>query len=126
MFQVYLWIDGESFDAASFGRDAKLTGTVETRKRVANHAVERFGAYWRSEVRATSSDDPEGELAELISRYKGEIQRARASNATRIVGQIVAEYESVDDLRGFHFSVETMRFFADLGVAVDVDVVRGL
>ncbi|PYQ03488.1 MAG: hypothetical protein DMF83_20985 [Acidobacteria bacterium] len=128
MFTVYFWIDGQGFDADRFqsGLAQHLMGTVEARKRMRNGAVEPYGRYWKSEVRASISEAPEKELAALLSRYKAEILRARAGDGVRIVAEIVAEYDSIEDARGFHLTSATVQLLAELGVALDIDIVRRL
>jgi hypothetical protein len=117
MFTIYFWIDGQAFDADRFqsGLAAHLTGSVETRKRLRNGAVEQHSKYWKSEVRTSVSESPERELAALLSRYKAEILRANAGDGVRIVAEIVAQYDGIDDARGFPFESETVRLLAELG-----------
>jgi hypothetical protein len=126
MVTVYFWIDGEGFDPDDFqsGLAVDLRGTVESRKRMVDGRVERYGRNWKSEVRTPVSDEPEEELVRLLSRYGAELVRARAKNATRIMAEIVSEYGSLEDIGGFYFSAETIRLLAEFGVSVDIDVVR--
>lgn len=128
MVSVYFWMAGENFDADDFQSrlGENLKGTVESRKRMIDGRVERFGRYWKSEVSKAVSDEPEEELARLIVRYSSEIRNARASHATQIMAEIVVQYDSPEDVHGFHFTAETIRLFAELGVSVDIDVVRRL
>src|SRR5258705_1621760 len=81
MFSVYIWIDGEKFEADNFQQNLSvgLTGSVKTRKRMKDGVVEQAGKYWTSEVIEPISDDPETELFKLLMRYKNEILRAKTS-----------------------------------------------
>lgn len=128
MFRIYIWMDGQKFDADNFQSclGASLKGSVEVRKRMNNGVVEQYGKYWSSEVQEIAFDRPEEEVTKLLRRYEFEIRRAKASNATRIVAEIVAEYDTVDDVRGFYFSTELIRLLAELGVSIDIDIVRRL
>ena len=125
MFRIYIWMDGENFDAETFQNslDDSLRGTVDTRKRVIKGRVERFAPYWMSEVCTPALHDIEGEFIRLLSRYRTAILRARASHATRIVVEIVAEFASVDDMRGFYLPPDVLRLLSEMGAAVDVDIV---
>jgi hypothetical protein len=128
MFQIYLWIDGESFDSDSFianlAEDSR--GSIELRRRMNGGIVEISGKYWKSVVREIT-DGPETELTNLVRLYEPAIQKARLNHgcsSIRVMAEIVQEVTSIDSLRGFYFSVEDLSLFVQLGICLDVDIVR--
>mgnify|MGYP001277097515 CR=1 FL=1 len=128
MYSIYIWIDGDQFDADEFQRNLSpgLIGSVQSRKRFTSGVVEHFGKYWESEVKDSIFDHPEEELVNLFVRYKHELLRARAEKASRIVGEIVATYRNLDEARGFYLSHEMIQLLAQLSASIDIDIVRDL
>jgi hypothetical protein len=126
MFRIYIWIDGVDFDPDKFQNtlDEALKGTVALRKRIRDGIVENSGKYWKSEVLEVTSGHPEEKLNDLLIRFKSELLSIKNTQSARIVVELVAEYDDPSLVRGFFFSEQTIQLLAEVGAALDIDVVR--
>jgi hypothetical protein len=127
VFKIYFWLSGEVFDPDSFQtiHGHNLNGSVAIRKRIKNDIVEYHGKYWKSEVREGIQNKPEDELLNMLQQYRTVILQARSLSATQIVAEIVAEFSSLEDVRGFYFSSQTITLLEELGMSVDIDILVG-
>ena len=48
----------------------------------------------------------------------------RSRNASRIVVEIVAEYDKVGNYTGFYFSADTIQLISEIGAGIDIDLVE--
>lgn len=126
MFTAYLWVDGTGFDADAFQRDvgAKFGGSVGSRKRMRDGVVESGPKYWTSRMIPIESGDPEDKLVELLTQLKPELIKLRAVPGVRLVVELVQEIKNLQSVRGVFFSTATLQLLAEMGVGLDIDIVR--
>lgn len=127
-FEIYLWIDGDRFDANRFNSAiAKdLAGKVRPYKRVMGREVGKAGMYWKSKIISPAEDCVEEKLLALLLKFKSEISRAKEFGADRIFAQIAAYMGDIDHLRGYYLSKEILRVLVELDMELDIDIVRQL
>lgn len=122
--KIYVWIDGIDFDAKKFSElsTPPMKGSVCFRKLIKNGSEHEGPSYWKSEVFQTDSENLDNKLGELLDSLKGFGRSIPKSS--RVVVQIVSEYETTRDLAGYYFSSKLVSVMSELGAALDIDVVE--
>jgi hypothetical protein len=128
MFRIYLWIDGSNFDPDLFQTTtgAELGGQVVTTKRMREGSVEAGPKYWKSSEIQVDTRDPEDRLFKLLSRIKSDLDEVKKEVGVRLVAEIVEYVDDLDSLQGFFFSSELVQLLAEMGLGLDIDIVRRL
>lgn len=124
-FQVYLWIEGASFDAEQFNSSIakNLAGEVKSRKHGGDPGDAEAARYWKSEVISPAENRVEEELLALLIIYKAEIRRAENLGADRVFAQIVGYMEDIEHLRGYYLSKDILHMLSELNMELDIDIV---
>ena len=125
-FPVYLWIDGSDFDPDLFQRTtgAELGGQVVTTKRMRDGAVQAGPKYWKSSEIQVDTRDPEDHLYKLLSRIKSGLGGVKQQVGVRLVAEIVEYVDDLESVQGFFFSPEVVQLLAEMGLGLDIDIVR--
>jgi len=128
MFEVYLWIDGDGFDADTFQQSvgSRLGGAVMTRKRMRDGIVEVSGKYWKSRVVQIDSGHPEDDLVKLLTQLRPALAQIPKAPTIRRMAEIVEELSDEHQPQGFFFAVDTIELLAEMNFSLDIDVVRRL
>jgi uncharacterized protein DUF4279 len=124
MFTVYVWVDGNAFDADAFQRTvgSRLGGTVVSRKQMRDGSVELREKSWKSPEIRVDSGYPEDQLQKLLMQMKPELAELAKVPGTRLIAEVVAYFDDPESVGGFFFSPEAIRLMAELGIGLDIDI----
>lgn len=126
--RIYVWIDGDNFDAKQFNDslNAESRGEIKQRKRVESGHVVAAGTYWMSRVSEAEGNLLDVAVCKLVKSIKENLLPLSKKSGVRIVLEVAAEYDDAEPLRGYFLSRESIELLSEIGAGLDIDVVRSL
>lgn len=119
---VYVWVEGVHFSPKQFrdGLEQAVQGTVEYRKRMVGHLVERVREHWKSsEISASDHQDAISKLYDLLTHLRPALLKIKHQNST-VMAEIVSRCDRSEEI-GLYLPSRLINLLSEVEASLDFD-----